>query len=104
MRSARSICPRIAPVWGLSVRLSSSAAGTSSPISRDDRAARLRADEFGTYPRSATIRWTRAIVSGETRARLPLTTFDTVIMLTPASSAMSLSVTRTRRNLLVRPL
>jgi hypothetical protein len=97
LRSARSICPSIAPVCGLSVRLSSSAAGTSSPIRRDVRAARLRADALGTYPRSTTIRCTRSIVSGDTRARLPLTTFDTVIMLTPASSAMSLRVTRPNR-------
>src|SRR5882757_9774459 len=41
------------------------------------------------------MRRTRSMVSGDTRARLPLITFDTVMMLTPACSATSRSVTRT---------
>ncbi len=41
------------------------------------------------------------MVACETRARLPLITLDTVIVLTPASAAMSFSVTRTSAPLVV---
>jgi hypothetical protein len=60
---------------------------------RDERDDRLLAKEFGTYPRAEMISSIRARVSSETLDETLFITRDTVMTLTPASSAISFKVT-----------
>ncbi len=63
-----------------------------TPTMFEDFLVRLRALKLGMYPHSSTIRFTFSAVWAETRLLFPLITLETVIMLTPALSAISFKV------------
>ena len=54
---------------------------------------------LGMYRRFSNVSWTRRTVSGETFPVLPWMTLETVAVLSPNSSAMSLIRTRSMVNL-----